>query len=166
MFMVFWTFCVYIRVDILEINTHIVLMFMEFLVENQFKVSSVHNYISAISVYAKWLGLDNSCFAGYRISLMFRALNNSIRNPPKFKGILQVQDLTNILNACKNFSYPLLFQTLYIFAFFGFFRISNLVPTSMSVYNLAKHLSRNDVFVVENGLVVLVKWSNMKCHTS
>ena len=86
---------------------------------------------------------------------MFRALNNS----PKFKGILQIQDLANILNACKKFAYPLLFQTLYLFAFFGFFRISNLVPTSTVVYNLAKHLSRNDVFVVSDGLVVLVKWS-------
>ena len=126
---------------------------------NGLKPQTINNYISGICSMSKWLGIPYHHFQVHKVSLMLKALKNTIRDPPKFKTIFHIPDLVAILLACEHFQFPLLYKTLYLFAFFGFFRISNLVPTSSRSFDLHKQLCRGDVIQVSQGLVVLVKWS-------
>ena len=48
---------------------------------------------------------------------------------------------------------------LNLLAFFGFFRISNLAPSSKREFKIAKHLCRGDVLFHGKFLIVIVKWS-------
>ena len=48
-----------------------------------------------------------------------------------------------------------IFKAVYLTAFFGFLRLSNLVPHSVATYSQLKHLSKGDAFLV----TILLKWS-------
>ena len=76
-----------------------------------------------------------------------------------FKAIFHVSDIEKIVRVAGKLSHPVLFRTLYLFAYFGFFRLSSLVPSSLKNFQISKHLCRGDVIIMEEYLVVLVKWS-------
>ena len=53
-----------------------------------------------------------------------------------------------------------MYKALYLLAFFGFFRISNLVPISILSFHIGKQLYRGDVLFEQNmQAVIIVKWS-------
>ena len=58
----------------------------------------------------------------------------------------------------QNASVPC-FKALYLLAFFGFFRILNLVPISILSFHIGKQLCRGDVLFEQNQAVIIVKWS-------
>ena len=159
MFLTFLAFCVWANVDVAHVSVNMVLMFVKFLHENGLKIATIRNYISAIVTYAKWLGLDTQSFLHFKIPLMFKALQKMVVDIPKFKGIFQVTELRDIIKTCEKFEHPLQFKAIYLMAFFGFFRISNLVPSATTQFDLKKHLARADVLESSDGLVVILKWS-------
>ena len=159
MFCLFLAFCFYFHLKFKPIHVNSVLMFIEYLIENGLQPASVRNYITAVAMYCKWLNLQVEAFYDTRVNLMFKALARSIYKPPTFKAVFHPHDLEKIIKMCTKFQYPLIFQTLYIFAYFGFLRIFNLVPPSVRTFNIKKHLARGDVFPVSDTLILLVKWS-------
>ena len=136
MFLVFLSFCCYINVDVTHVNVHIVLMFMEFLANNHLSVDSIRNYISAVTRYFKWFELQYEIFNHEKVNIMFRALQRSVSRPPSFKGIFQPQDVINIVNECDKYPWSQMYKTIYLMAYFGFLRISNMVPVSGKQFSL------------------------------
>ena len=159
MFLAFLTFCTFIKIDIALAQVVHITLFMEFLGRNQFTVSAIRNYLAGIVMYHKWLGLSYEKFYHCRITFMLRALDKSIYKKPIFKGVFEVEDIRNILQRCHTYPFAQIYKTLYIFAFLGFLRISNLVPTSRNTFNIMKHLCRGDVLINEKNVIIVIKWS-------
>ena len=134
-------------------------MFIEVLAGSNLKTGSVRNYVSAIATVLKWLNLPYQYCTHGKVSLMFRALDRSVTTVPVFKPIFHLDDIEKIMIACQRLPSPQLYKTLYSFAYFGFFRISNLVPTSLKSFHVSKHLCRGDIIIMPEYLVILVKWS-------
>ena len=110
----------------IELST--VLMFIEFLTYNGLRHSAILNYISAIKSQLKWFEIPDTIFDHIKVTLMLKAVNVSIRQPAKFKGIFDISSLIQITRACHLLPHPLVFSTLYLFVFFGFLRILILPP--------------------------------------
>ena len=159
MFFVFLTFCCQIGVDVIEVNEQHAIMFMEYLANKNLAVSSIRNYVSAVVMYFKWFSLQFEIFSHHKVTMMFKALERSIKRTPKFKGIFHLQDLGNILQLCDNFPLSQMYKCLYLLAYFGFLRISNLVPSSFKKFSISKHLCRADILVQNTDMIVIVKWS-------
>ena len=159
MFFVFLTFCCQIGVDVIEVNEQHAIMFMEYLANKNLAVSSIRNYVSAVVMYFKWFSLQFEIFSHHKVTMMFKALERSIKRTPKFKGIFHLQDLGNILQLCDNFPLSQMYKCLYLLAYFGFLRISNLVPSSSKKFSISKHLCRADILVQNTDMIVIVKWS-------
>ena len=159
MFITFMAFCEFVNTDILNLKLSTILMFIEFLAYNSLKHVSILNYISAIKSQLKWFELPATIFDHDKVKHMLKAVNLSIRTPPKFKGIFDVSSLTLIIKCCDLFPHSLVFKTLYLFAFFGFLRISNLLPSSQLSFDIKKQLCRGDVLLNGTSIIVLVKWS-------
>ena len=51
------------------------------------------------------------------------------------------------------------FIALFLMAFFGFLRLSNLCSHSFDTYDFTRHLSAGDIFFQGNMLKVILKWS-------
>ena len=52
-----------------------------------------------------------------------------------------------------------IFKAVYLLAFFGFLRLSNLVPHSLSSYFHMKQLSKGDFFFMAKEGIILLKWT-------
>ena len=159
MFITFMAFCEFVGKSFVSIELSTVLMFIEFLTYNGLRHSSILNYISAIKSQLKWFEIPDTIFDHIKVRLMLKAVNVSIRQPPKFKGIFDISSLIQIIRAFQLLPHPLVFSTLYLFAFFGFLRISNLLPPSRLSFDLSKQLCRGDILVDSSYAIVLVKWS-------
>ena len=52
-----------------------------------------------------------------------------------------------------------IFKTAYLLGFFGFLRLSNLVPHAVSSFSHLKHLAKGDIVFGQSHTTVLIKWS-------
>ena len=120
MFRIFMAFCLLVGTDVSTFGIDIVLMFMEYLAQNNLLVSTIRNYISAVTTYLKWFELDYQVLAHVKVEMMFRALERSVPKVPSFKAIFQPQDIEKIVDACDLQPFSQIFKTLYIMAYFGF----------------------------------------------
>ena len=159
MFMVYMMFCEFMHLDSVSPSLVTILTFIKFLAYNGLKHSSILNYVSALKAQFNWFELPAHVFDHPKVKLMLKALERSIPASPKFKGLFDIQDLQNIVEATSRFEHPLLYKALYLLAFFGFFRISNLVPESKNNFNVMKQLCRGDIIYDGGRAIVVVKWS-------
>ena len=156
MFCLFLSFLFLLDYDIVEVDVTIVCMLIEYLALNQLKVSSIRNYLAGIATHFQWLSLDVSTFKHHKVCLMLKGIEKSITSMPKFKAIFSVQQIHSLLGMCDTLPLSILHKT---FAYLGFFRIYNLVPSSRKTFSILKHLCRADVMCSDQGLITIVKWS-------
>ena len=131
--------CEFIKVDFKAPGVNVCLTFIEFLVFNGLKHASIFKYISAIKALCKWLDLDTSVFYHPKMKLMLKAVEVSVHTKAVQKGIFDIGVLTKIVLTCKILPPPPIFTTIYLFAFLGFFRISNLASPVKNSLNLKTH---------------------------
>ena len=137
-FKLFMAFCFFIGKNFSDHEYKTVLLSIEFLVYNGLKYASIVNHISALCSYGKWLDLDMSHFNHFKVTLMLKAVANSVKHPPKFKGIFDVNMLECIISTCNVFPDAKVYKSIYLLAFSGFLRISNLVPNSVKKFDWTK----------------------------
>ena len=159
MLITFMAFCEFIQVDFKTSDVTIWLIFIEFLVYNGLKSSSINNYISAVKSMFNWFDLKTPIFDHPKVNSMLRAVEMSVHKTLLQKGIFHIDLLNKLIQACQGLPLSSVFKTIYLFAFFGFFRISNLAPASKFMFDIKMHLCRGDVIIHEEFLIILVKWS-------
>ena len=159
MLITYMAYCEFVHVDFQSPDVVIWLTFIEFLVYNGLKASSINNYISAVKSMFKWFNLKTPVFHHPKVNSMLRAVELSVHRTPLQKGIFHIDLFKKLIQACHSFPLSSVFKTIYLFAFFGFFRISNLAPASKLMFDIKMHLCRGDVIVHDEFLIILVKWS-------
>ena len=117
------------------------------------------NYISAIKSMFRWFNLNVAVFAHPKVNAMLRAVEVSVHKTPIQKGIFFTTSQSTNTHMPFFSVLSSAFRTIYLFAFFGFFRISNIAPSSKFLFNIKTHLCRGDVIVHQEFFIILVKWS-------
>ena len=90
---------------------------------------------------------------------MLKAVEYTCTAPPLHNGVFDIHMLSCIVKLCENSLCSLTYKALYLLAFFGFFRLSNLVPIAKSSFDLRKHLCRGDIIFQPHQAIVIVKWT-------
>ena len=67
-------------------------------------------------------------------------------------NIISMEDLYAMVACCDSLCMGQVYKTLFLLPFFGFFRLSNLCPSSLNSYDYTRHLTGGDVF----GMIILV----------
>ena len=75
------------------------------------------------------------------------------------KKVIDIPLLRLIVNKCDHTFMGQIYKALYLFSFYSFLRLLNLVPHAVSQYSPLKYLSRGDVIFRPGKAVILVKWS-------
>ena len=78
---------------------------------------------------------------------------------PTIRPILDVAKLHALLGLCEIVPHSNVFKALYLTCFFSFLRLSNILPHSLSTFDVTRHLARADFITAGSGAVLLVKWS-------
>ena len=74
-------------------------------------------------------------------------------------NIIGIQDLYSLVGFCDKIYMGKVFKTVFLLESFGFFRLSNLCPHSLSSFDFTRHLAAGDIFFDYDTLKVLLKWS-------
>ena len=91
---------------------------------------------------------------------MIRACSRTIVHHQHTKQVLTPHNLIVLL--IQQFSscpYRVMYKGLFLLAFHGFFRISNLLPKSKSEFKPDRHLTRGDIYISNAGINLFLKWS-------
>ena len=158
-FTLFLQFLQFINVDILEITHSSILAFIEFLCFNNLSHASIQSYLSSLRSQFKLLSLSLAPLSHHSVTLALRSIALHVPVPKKVKGLFDLQSLSSIISISALLPSGPTYKALFLTAFFAFFRLSNLVPPSVSSFSPLIHLCRADFIPHPEFATMVVKWS-------
>ena len=76
-----------------------------------------------------------------------------------FHNIIDLDMLEQISVACDGFKCAKVLRAIFLTGFFGFLRLSNLAPHTLTLFDHSHHLTGQDLFFSHNLVKVMVKWT-------
>ena len=119
---------------------------------------NILNHLTAMRASFIMYGLNKYPFRDERLPLFIKALKINAPLSLKTHKIITIQMLQQILQVCDSLQEPILFKSLYLFTFFSFLRISNILPHSVRQFDGTRHLLRGDLIFSEQYCTVIIKW--------
>ena len=142
-----------------QVNTKLLLSFMEFLHFNGLSPNHIANYMAALRALHILSALQTDSFKDQRISLFLKALKIHAPLNVPVRSHIDTETLSSITAFCDAFPHPHIFKLLYLLCFFSFLRLSNLLPHTTSSFDPTRQLARADFISTQEGAVLLIKWS-------
>ena len=158
MFELFLAFLVALDLSLPQVSTLDVLAFMEYLVESGMPAANITNHLTAIRSMLIVYNREASAFRDHRIPLFIKSVKINRPLQPVFKTVID-DVLLFLVHACDQFSPPIVFKALYLFTYFSFLRLSNMLPHSVATFDASRHLCIGDLIFLEQVIVVVLKWS-------
>ena len=138
------------------------LAFLEFLHQNRLSPKIIRNYVSSLSSLCLLYGLPSDSHHP-SVGRFLRSISINSHFRPTPRGVFDVPTLYHISKACDLLSDPILFRAIFLTAFYGFLRMSNLAPHSARAFDPSKHFLRQDIFFgpppPPPGAHLLLKWT-------
>ena len=139
----------------------VILRFIALLARGQYAFSSAANIIGSLKWWSNLLDPPSAkVFESVLVSSTIKGLKAQLSRPVRQKLPFSVDHLAKFYNLL-DLSDPkqLSCWCAMLLAFFGCFRLSNLVPTSKKQFDPSKHLKRDDIRVDKNFVFIYYKWS-------
>ena len=129
------------------ITPHTILAFLEYLHQNSLSPKVIRNYVASIKTMSLQFKIDHSALSHYTISRYLRSLsiNSSFRPTPRI--VFDIHTLYKISTLCDSLNDPILFRAIFLVAFYGFLRMSNIAPHSSKSFSQDFHFLRQDVIL-------------------
>ena len=159
MFALFLGFLVAMGLSLSQVSTMDVLAFMEYLLESGMSAANITNHLTAIRSMLIIYNCDASAFRDHRIPLFIKSVKINRSLKPVFNTVIDENILLSMILACDNFSHPIIFRALYLFTYFSFLRLSNILPHTVATFDSSRHLCMGDLIFSDQAIVVVVKWS-------
>ena len=139
----------------------ILLRFIAFLGRGELSQKYVLNVVSSVKWFASLLDPPSAkIFEGVLVSVSLKGLKAQLSRPVRQKLPFNIDHLLVFYNFLDlSDTKQLACWCAMLLAFFGCFRLSNLVPTSKDKFDPLKHLRRSDVRIEKNLVLVYYKWS-------
>ena len=106
----------------------------------------IMNHLAAIKAKLVVLGLNPSPLDHKKIKYYLRALKLNRPISVTSHNIITVHMLLKIVYQCDYLYMDKVFKAVFLAAFFGFFRLSNLAPHSLTTFDFTRHVAGRDVF--------------------
>ena len=135
-------------------TTLILLSYTEYLHQKVLSHANISYHMAGIRALFIIYGLDTSHFKDERVSLFI--------NAPlllKTSKTITIEMLHQILQVCDAFHAPLVFKALYLFTFFSFLRLFNILPHAVRQFDVTRHLTRGDLIFLPSSCTIIIKWS-------
>ena len=144
-----------IAVENIDVNG--LLAFLECLTYNQTSVNMLANYLAAIKANFNVLGLNAAILEDKRLKYYLKSIKLNRPVCLSTKNVISVEILQKIVRCCDTLYMGSIFKAVFLVAFFGFFRLSNLAPDSFAAFDIARHLAAGDIFFSKKFVKILVK---------
>ena len=161
-------FTTYFGVPDFPVLLGVLLRFIAYLGRGTYAYKSTTNILSSIKWFASLLDPPSSkTFEAVLVSASLKGLKAQLSRPVRQKLPFSVNHLLKFyyildLSLAKHLSC----WCAMLVAFFGCFRLSNLVPPSNSTFDPLKHLKRADIKFEGNIVMLFYKWSKTNQNSS
>ena len=159
LFRSFVAFCLFTKVSLLKVSVSAVLSYLECLVENEVSVNIVMNLISAIRAMSILYDLHYEAWDHPKVSYFVKALKLHRPMVLTKRNIVNIGTLKCMVVVCHRFSNAEVFKAVFLTAFFGFFRLSNMAPHAIAEFDSTRHFTGGDVFFQKDEAQLLLNWS-------
>ena len=137
-------------------------LYVEFLARSFSSAKSIINYIGGVRLLHHLLGIKPLSLEAFDLKLMLRAVSLTIGSGPCIRLPITLDILFAICQLCDNLMETgVVLKCVFLFAFFGFLRCSNVVPNSAR-FDPKRQLCGGDIFRTESGLTIMLKWSKTR----
>ena len=134
-----------------------VLCFLEFLAQHGSHAHTLTAYVSVLKHFFQLYYLDVSVLMHRKIKLLIKAVSMNSVYIPRYNAKFTVHLLEKIAAACDSLLYGKVYKCIFLLAYFAFFRLSNLAPTTVHAFNSTRHILRGDVIFGPPGAHVIIK---------
>ena len=107
----------------------VVILYLEYLVQQGLKCCSIRNLVSVLKHYFAMYNWPIVALSGRKMSLLLKSVQVNAKMSIKLKGIITLSMLENLINKTRMYANGDTFAALFATAFFGFFRLSTLLPS-------------------------------------
>ena len=157
-FKTFIAFMVFMNLPV-SLSVHNILIFLEYLYVNSLSPKVIKNYLSSLASMAKQFRIDSSNIYHHTVHRYLRSISINSKFAPTPRGIFDIKTLYDISVSCDTLSDPILFRSIFLTAYFGFLRMSNFAPHSLSKFHPDKHFLLRDLVFAPPGAHLLIKWT-------
>ena len=159
LFRSFTGFCICINVSVKMTNLSTVMSFLEYLVVNNTSVHMLSNYVSALKAMSVVHNMNFTLFDHPQVKYYLKAveINRPLAVPKR--NIIDIPTLKRLISLVSSLKNAATLRALFLVAYFGFFRLSNLVPHVAHEFDPSRHFAGGDVFFGKSTVKLLLKWS-------
>ena len=154
-------FTVYYNIPDFPVALGVILRFIALLAKGPYAYKSACNMLSSLKWFAEVLDPNSvNIFQSVLVTSSIKGLKAQLSRPVNQKLPFSVDHLLKFylfLNLCD--PKQLACWCAMLLAFFGCFRLSNLVPPSKNKFDPLKHLKRDDVRFEKDCILIFYKWS-------
>lgn len=160
------TFTVYYGVPDFPVHSGVLLRFMAMLSRGSYSYDSASNIISSIKWFASLLDPPSlKVFDAIFVTVTKKGLRAQLSRPARQKLPFSVEHLVLFYDSLDlSKTKHLACWCAMVLAFFGCFRLSNLVSVSKNKFDPLKHLKRDDIKFEGDMVLIFYKWSKTNQH--
>ena len=151
-------FLVFLKI-LFVFSIHNLLSFGEYMYNNNTSHKVIKQYFSSLNTSASFYGLNVQAFSHPLLARFIRSISINSQFSPSPKGLFDIRTLYLISLSCDILSDPILFRAIFLVSFYGFLRMSNVAPHSLSKFDPSKHFLRKDLIFGPPGAHLIMKWS-------
>ena len=159
MFKLFLAFLVVMDLCLHRISTIDILAFMEYLAESGMSPDNIVNHLTAIRSICIIYACDTTLFSNQRLPLFVKSLKINRKFQPRITFLVDDQLLLKIVTVSHHLPNSLVFTALYLFTFFSFLRLSNILSYAVNAFDSSRHLCVGYVIFSDAGATVIIQWS-------
>ena len=155
------TFTTYFGVPDFPVHQGVLLRFIAFLGRGSCAYKTVTNLLGSLKWFASMLHPPSTeIFDAVLVQVELAGLKAQLSRPVRQKLPISVSHLVKFFNFLdlSNVKHLACWSAM-LLAFFGCFRLSNLVPSSCNKFDPFKQLTRDDIRFENNIVLVYYKWS-------
>ena len=164
----FILFTTFFEVQDFPVHLGVLLRFLAFLGRSPITFQYASNIVSSLKWFSVMLEpASEKTFDSLLVSVSLQGLKAQLSKPVRPKLSFSVEHLC-LFYSGLNFSNVKHFSCwcAMLLAFFGCFRLSNLVPTSKGMFDSLKHLRRDDIRFEKEFVLIYYKWSKTNQNAS
>ena len=143
-------FCVCARLNVFKLNKMHVLSYIEYLVMHGVSAHMLANHISACKAKFTMYGLQFHLWDHPNVRYLLKSvkINRSIEVAKKH--IIDLTMLNDTVAQCDNMYLGEVFKAVFLLAFFGFLRLSNIAPHSLTSFDSSRYLCAGDLIFTKH----------------
>ena len=120
---------------------HNIMEFIEYLHQNLISYKVISSYVSSIKSMAVLYNLPSQNFSHPAVNRLLRSISLTSHFAPTPRGIFDIPTLYNISISCDSTDDPHLYRAIFLVAFYGFLRMSNIAPPQFQKFQQTTSLS-------------------------